>query len=272
MISSERRLLNSCGSRSLGSPVSTLRVHGDELESKMLLDRDTTREREVMLSSSRSRSPAFGEPEVADPNRPVSLARGQISEDERKRRADEKRAAFLTSMSGVQAPQHAPDSASRPSSVHTRSTLEAARETAADVAPSSVRNDLFTVRSTAPGLSTSALVNVEHVSEHERKRRAEARRAAFLGTSVVVGIAEDRGMGGKGNNMGGVPQDESEESRVPCVLVQSPAIRMYSPSRSLGASTIHASLRTPSHHSPFIRGKHQVIFQKGLLPYPFVFC
>lgn len=231
MISSERKLLNSCGSRTSGSPVSTLQVHGDELESEMSYPH-------------------------------------HMPEEERRRRAAEKRAAFLTSVSGVQIPQNAPDPALLPPSVHASSVLSTFGDAhaTADVAPS-VCYDLFTVRVAAPGPSTSAPVNVENVSEQERKRRAEERRAAFLGTNVAVGIAEDTGLGGQGNDVE-VAQGKRENARVPTLSVQSPSIKMHSPSRSHGPSIAHVSLRTPSQHSPFIGGRHEVGSQNVVLSLP----
>ncbi len=181
MICSERKLLNSCGSRSSVSPVSVLTVQEEEQEQG--------REMEVILRSESLwsghtgtiKEKSWGTGAVSELPRP--------SEEERKRRAAEKRAAFLASAASLRLPTQISQITAHPArggGLVRQGHPTIASDVRLPEATSSIRSDLFTVGAdlnglNVNGLNISACVDREDKrSEQERKQRAQEKRSAFM--------------------------------------------------------------------------------------------
>jgi len=230
MISSERKLLSSCNSRYAVSPVLSQQVREEESELELLWER----ERESLLTYTRTPLPGPRGNEVSD--------LFHISEEDRKQRAVEKRAAFLAAVprpaplqstiapavvwqvTEAQHPEHATDSARGDELINSRHMY--AHPSILQVSEARLQCDRLTAGSAPIGVNVPAVARGS-MSEIERKLRAQAKRAAFMGS----------GGGVQGQGYGGAT---SAASLLPSA-VHIPGLKMSSPSALFHSFTLPQS-------------------------------
>jgi len=229
MISSERKLLSSCNYRRSVSPVLSQQVREEESELELLWER----ERESLLTYSSTSSPGPRGNEVSD--------LFHISEEDRKQRALEKRAAFLAAVprpaplqstiapavvwqvTEAQHPEHATDSARGDKRINGRHMYAHSCILSPEAR---LQCDRLTAGSAPVGVNVPAVARGS-MSENERKLRAQAKRAAFMGS----------GGGVQGQGYGGAT---SAASLLPSA-VHIPGLKMSSPSALFNSFTLPQS-------------------------------
>ena len=170
MISSERKLLCE-GSRRSASPLPYPTAHIHEAQHQLLWESERQRVMEATNRSSAALWPAGLD--VTGASRPGPLhGTTQGWEDEKRRRAAEKRAAFLTSAAGVPADCTA---ASHSGGIRCVGTPQAQHQRDSIETKPSVSHKLVTAGGGMPPITTG-----EGTVSETRQRSAEQKRAAFL--------------------------------------------------------------------------------------------
>jgi hypothetical protein len=170
MISSERKLLGE-GSRRSASPLPYPTAHIQEVQHQLLWESERQRVMEATMRSSAAPWPAGLDVTGASRPGPLHGTRQLGWEDEKRKRAAEKRAAFLTSAADV--PAHFTP-ASHSGGIRCVGTPQANMRDSIETKPC-VSHKLFTAGGGMPPIATG-----EGTVSETRQRRAEQKRAAFL--------------------------------------------------------------------------------------------
>jgi hypothetical protein len=226
MISSERKLLGE-GARRSASPLPYPTAHMDEVQHDSPSGSEQERASDAAMRSSGALWPVWGgyvvEVQAASRPEPLHGSKPVLGwEDERKRRAAEKRAAFLASAVGAPADITAAAGRITPShcgGVCVDSTEDRQRETRPNVC-----HDLFTAGSAGDRGCMPLFATCEGTATEERRIRAQQRRAAFL------------------SNLGGNPVQAPRESGI--------EKRHVTAAMTDDVGTLHASLLPSLQRSP----------------------
>jgi hypothetical protein len=248
MISSERKLLGE-GSRCSASPLPYPTAHIHEVQHQLLWESERQRVMEATMRSSAAPWPAGLD--VTGASRPGPLhGTRQGWEDEKRRRAAEKRAAFLTSAAGMPADCTA---ASHSGGIRCVGTRE---RDSLETKPC-VSHKLFTAGGGMPPIVTG-----QGTVSETRQRRAEQKRAAFL--SAMDGN-QALAHGGSEFRLGQVlaaMTDDAElfpEPILPSMLLISADTGDGLRGHALAPSISRAPTRSSLPQSPFVAGTREYL-------------